>query len=284
MFAPLVDAITGRVSAWKAKNSAAYVTLVDPTTGMPYAADGGVGTPVLDNAGVRWLWFYDADTATSTYVNFTTGAVGTPTFPVTPDADTSVQVSNFPATQAVTGPLTDAQLRATAVPVAPNVTRGGGNIDANTQRVTLAADGPGVAALGTPADAAATTDTGSFSILAFIKRGMQNWTTLLTRIPALDNSRTPVLPSMASGGNLSLTTAVVGSNYTAFTSQVCKQLTVSNQAGVMLEVQQGGAGASLQIPSGTFYTFFGITNANQLGVRRLDTSNTPVTVTARWEA
>lgn len=43
--------------------------------------------------------------------------------------------------------LTDAQLRATAVPVAPNVTRGGGALDANTQRVTLATDGPGVASL-----------------------------------------------------------------------------------------------------------------------------------------
>jgi len=33
------------------------------------------------------------------------------------------------------------------VPVAPNITRGGGAIDSNTQRVTLATDGPGVAAL-----------------------------------------------------------------------------------------------------------------------------------------
>lgn len=33
------------------------------------------------------------------------------------------------------------------LPVATNVTRGGGPIDANTQRVTLATDGPGVAAL-----------------------------------------------------------------------------------------------------------------------------------------
>jgi hypothetical protein len=35
----------------------------------------------------------------------------------------------------------------TALPVAPNVTRGGGASDANTQRVTLATDGPGVASL-----------------------------------------------------------------------------------------------------------------------------------------
>jgi len=39
-------------------------------------------------------------------------------------------------------------------------------------------------ALGAVADAAATTDTGSFSVLAFLKRGMQNWTSLLSKLPA----------------------------------------------------------------------------------------------------
>ena len=41
-------------------------------------------------------------------------------------------------------------------------------------------------------DAAATTDTGSFSIVALIKRGLQNWTTLLARIPALSTGAVPV--------------------------------------------------------------------------------------------
>jgi len=40
--------------------------------------------------------------------------------------------------------LTNAQLRAAAVSTAPNVSRGSGVVDANTQRVTLASDGPGV--------------------------------------------------------------------------------------------------------------------------------------------
>lgn len=48
------------------------------------------------------------------------------------------------------------------------------------------------AALGARADAAATTDTGTFSVIAFIKRGMQNWTTLLARIPALSTGAVPV--------------------------------------------------------------------------------------------
>lgn len=38
--------------------------------------------------------------------------------------------------------------------------------------------------LGTRADAVATTDTGTFSLVAFVKRGLQNWTTLLSRLPA----------------------------------------------------------------------------------------------------
>jgi len=45
-----------------------------------------------------------------------------------------------------------------------------GNIDAN---------------LGAKADAAATTDSGTFSVISLIKRGLQNWTNLLAKIPSL---------------------------------------------------------------------------------------------------
>ena len=47
MFAPLVDFVTGRSSAWKAKYQAAFVTLVNPDTGVPYTA-GGVGSGLAD--------------------------------------------------------------------------------------------------------------------------------------------------------------------------------------------------------------------------------------------
>jgi len=46
--------------------------------------------------------------------------------------------------------------------------------------------------LGAKADAVATTDTGTFSVIAFIKRGLQNWTSLLAKIPALVSGRIPV--------------------------------------------------------------------------------------------
>lgn len=96
--------------------------------------------------------------------------------------------------------------------------------------------------------------------------------------------RQVVVPALTSGGNLSLQTAATGTTYTAFGSQACKQLTVSNQTGFMILVQQGGSGVGFQVPAGAVVPFFGLTNANQLGIKRADDSNTQVTVTARWEA
>jgi len=119
MFAPLVDAITGRVSAWKARFSAAYVTLVNPDTGVPY--DSANPIPV----------------------------------------DATVVMPTGLATSAL-------------------------QTAGNTSLSNLDTD------VGAQADAAATTDTGSFSIIAFIKRGLQNWTTLLARVPTLVSGRTPV--------------------------------------------------------------------------------------------
>jgi hypothetical protein len=46
--------------------------------------------------------------------------------------------------------------------------------------------------LGVKADAVATTDTGTFSVIALIKRGLQNWTSLLAKIPTLVSGRIPV--------------------------------------------------------------------------------------------
>lgn len=196
--------------------------------------------------------------------------------------------------------------------------------------VALSSDGPFSTAVGSPSQSEATTDTGSFTVLQFIKRGLLNWTTLLARIPVLVSGRVPVdgsgviqpvsgtvlssidgklgalgqqtmaasasvviasnqsafpvVPTMSSGGNLSATTAATGTSWTAFGSQALRQLTISNQTGATLEFRQGGAGVGFQVPTANFYTFFGLTNANQIEVRRVDTTNTQVTVTARWES
>ena len=146
--------------------------------------------------------------------------------------------------------LTDAQLRATPVPVS-------------------------TASLPLPSGASteAKQDIGNTSL-----------SSIDTKTPTLDNSKQPVIPSMTTGGHLSATTDAVGTNWVALSSQALKQLTVSNQSGTNLEFRQGGAGVGFIIPFGAMFTFFGITNANELEVRRADVSNTQVTVTARWES
>lgn len=93
-----------------------------------------------------------------------------------------------------------------------------------------------------------------------------------------------VKAKLSSAGHLAATTANPGTNWVAFASQACSQLTVSNQTGALLEFRQGGSGVGFQVPPSSFYTFFGIANASQLEVRRADTSNVTVTFTARWEA
>lgn len=78
------------------------------------------------------------------------------------------------------GGLTNTELRATPVPVSVS-----GVATAANQATTNTA-------LGAPDDTAAASDTGTSSVIAFIKRALQNWTTLLARIPALSGGRVPV--------------------------------------------------------------------------------------------
>lgn len=46
--------------------------------------------------------------------------------------------------------------------------------------------------IGSQSDSVATSDTGSFSIISFIKRSLQNWTSLLAKLPSLVSGRIPV--------------------------------------------------------------------------------------------
>jgi hypothetical protein len=92
-----------------------------------------------------------------------------------------------------------------------------------------------------------------------------------------------VTPSMREGGNTSAQTANPGTTFVAFPAQTCRQLTVVNNTGQDIEVQQSGAGTALPVLNGTTYTFFGIPDAAYLAVRRIDQSNTQVVVKARWE-
>jgi hypothetical protein len=92
---------------------------------------------------------------------------------------TSIEVSNLPVTQAISGAVTVSNFPATQ-PVSGSVSVSnlppvGAGTAAAAQRTTLANDSPGVsnlAAVGLTADAAATTDTGGFSLVALFKRSL----------------------------------------------------------------------------------------------------------------
>lgn len=93
-----------------------------------------------------------------------------------------------------------------------------------------------------------------------------------------------VKPQMASGGFATKQTAATGTNWTAFDSQDCTRLLVNNQTGTAIELRQGGPGAAFPLATTQMVEILGITNANQIEIRRVDTSNTQVTVAARWES
>lgn len=91
-------------------------------------------------------------------------------------------------------------------------------------------------------------------------------------------------PGLASGAtvgsvvNGSIQTSSTGSNFSILPAGTGLRVVLINRTGVDIEVQRNGAGEALIIEDGTFWTFQGITNANQLGVRRVDQDNAQVTL------
>ena len=88
------------------------------------------------------------------------------------------------------------------------------------------------------------------------------------------------VPGAVSATILSLTTAATGANYTAFSSQTCQSLDIVNTSSVAIEYRRGGAGNTMTILSGSSRLVVGITNANEISVRRVDQSNTQITIPA----
>lgn len=88
------------------------------------------------------------------------------------------------------------------------------------------------------------------------------------------------VPGAVSVTITSVTTAATGTNYTAFSSQTCNALDIVNTSSVAIEYRRGAAGTAMTILSGSSRLVVGITNANQIDVRRVDTSNTQITIPA----
>ena len=95
-----------------------------------------------------------------------------------------------------------------------------------------------------------------------------------------DNPFPGSVPSAKSVVILNLTTSATGANYTAFGNQACDCLDIINTSSVAIEYRRGGAGSTMTILSGSSRLVVGITNANQIEVRRVDQSNTQVTIPA----
>lgn len=96
----------------------------------------------------------------------------------------------------------------------------------------------------------------------------------------LEQIQAKVLPSI--GGNLAVTTAVDGSQFVTLPSQAATQVTVFNPTETIIEVRQGGSGVAVPVFPSTTFTFFGVSNANDLGIRRSDEGD-PVEIPVRWE-
>jgi hypothetical protein len=88
------------------------------------------------------------------------------------------------------------------------------------------------------------------------------------------------VPGAVSATIMSLTTAATGSNFTAFSSQACNSLDIVNTSSVSIEYRRGGAGNTMTILSGSSRLVVGITNASDISVRRVDQSNTQITIPA----
>jgi hypothetical protein len=173
MFAPLVDFFTGRSSAWKAKYEAAFVTLVDPDTGEPYVAGGGGG-----GGGLADLLYTDDTGTVFVYRDTGTGTMVARTIPGNVAYTVGANPRPYVSPTAATSTLQTA---------------------GNTSLSNLDTD------LGAQADAAASSDTGTFSVIAFIKRGMQNWTSLFGLLPSAltagGSFKTAVVEALPAGTN-----------------------------------------------------------------------------------
>ena len=88
------------------------------------------------------------------------------------------------------------------------------------------------------------------------------------------------MPLAVSATIMTLTTAATGTNWTAFSSQACDALDLTNSSSVAIEYRRGGSGNAMQVLSGASRLIVGISNANAIEVRRVDTSNTQITIQA----
>lgn len=139
--------------------------------------------------------------------------------------------------------------------------------------------------VGPTNEAAAASDTATSGLNGLVKRLLQRVTTVIDRLPTLGAKPVtgsiavaPTLPSATTVTITSLQTAAIGANFVTFSSVECSSLEIFNNTGTAIEYRRGGTGTTFPILSGTSRIIIGLSNANQISLRRVDQSNTQVTV------
>jgi hypothetical protein len=116
---------------------------------------------------------------------------------------------------------------------------------------------------------------GSKTIIPTVSYTQIGWLKLIWQ--ALTNSAV-----ISSAGNDSVQTSATGATFVALADHPCHQVDFVNNSGTDLEIQQDGTGSAITVFDGTYFTMYGISNTNQLAVRRVDQSNTQVSMSYRW--
>jgi hypothetical protein len=111
---------------------------------------------------------------------------------------------------------------------------------------------------------------------------------LSAKLPSVIGQRTAadslsVVNATVTGGAIEAQTdGADGSTWVAYGSQACTVLDLFNNTGTDIEYRRGGAGVAITVADGLSRQVRGITNANEIEVRRVDLSATQVTIPAEF--
>jgi hypothetical protein len=101
-------------------------------------------------------------------------------------------------------------------------------------------------------------------------------------VSSITNTVPVSLPKAASTGIDTVQTAATGTNYVTLASHACTGLEIANDSGTKLVYRFSGAGATMPIFDSSRQLIIGITNSNQVDVKRADDSNSRVTVSYQY--
>jgi hypothetical protein len=96
-------------------------------------------------------------------------------------------------------------------------------------------------------------------------------------------NKSAVMPVSSASGYGSVQTSATGATFVALSQQVAGSVTIINNTGTTLEISKDGGTTKIQLPTAASFCVNFITDANQVSVRRADTSNTQVTAYYEWE-